>query len=78
MVPVVPIWNCLFRMSLTNQSFNYSEKILPGRQFHKIIAVECGSHTFIVVSIFFTSPVMSDSEKSIFELHNCVRKARRR
>lgn len=30
MMPVVPIWNCLLRMSLTNQSFNYDEKVLPG------------------------------------------------
>jgi len=29
-MPVVPIWNCLLRMSLTNQSFSYDEKVLPG------------------------------------------------
>ena len=30
MMPVVPIWYCLLRMSLTNQSFGYGEKVLPG------------------------------------------------
>jgi hypothetical protein len=30
MVPVVPIWNSLLRLSLTNQCFSYGEKVLPG------------------------------------------------
>jgi hypothetical protein len=30
MMSVVPIWNCLLRMSLTNQSFSHDEKVLPG------------------------------------------------
>ena len=30
MIPVVPIWNSLLRMSLANQSFSYDEKVLPG------------------------------------------------
>ncbi len=63
-------------MGLINQSLSYGEKVLSGRQLHEI-SCRMRSRTFIVVSIFFTSPVISDSEKSIFELHDCVRKARR-
>lgn len=29
MIPMVPIWNCLLRMSLTNQSSGYGKKVLP-------------------------------------------------
>ena len=76
-MPVVPIWNCLLlRMSLTNQSLDYSEKILPTRQPPNF-SRKVRPRTFMVVSTFFTSPVISDSEKSIFEHHNCVRKAKR-
>ena len=30
MMPVVPIWNSLLRLCLTNQSFSYGEKVLSG------------------------------------------------
>lgn len=33
--------------------------------------------TFTVASMFLTSPVISDSEKSILAFHNCVRNANR-
>lgn len=36
MMPVVPVWNCFLRLSLTNQSFNYSEKVLPGPSASRI------------------------------------------
>lgn len=52
------------------------KKFFIVRQHHEI-SRRIRSHTFIVVSIFLTSPVIRDSEKSIFELHNCVRKAKR-
>lgn len=33
--------------------------------------------TFSVASMFLTSPVISDSEKSILALHSCVKNANR-
>ena len=62
---------------MISQCFDDSEKILEG-EFKVMIfsqSKNVGKQTFMVTSMFLTSPVSNESEKSILVFHNWVRKA---
>lgn len=67
-----------FRFSLVNEGSDDSEEVLSCT----LDPICCNPMTekklaFSVVSMFLTSPVINDSEKSILAFHNCVRNANR-
>ena len=72
-----------FRFSLTNESSDDSEEVLPltldriEYELPSLARVAQRELTFSVASMFLTSPVINDSEKSILAFHSCVKNAKR-